>query len=269
MITTPLERAAGPPRRRPAVRDHNGDAPECERPLLIHYHEHGDTAARESLVEQFMPLAGQLARRFVDTGEPLDDLRQVAAVGLLKAIDRFDPARGTKFTSYAAPTILGELKRHLRDTGWAVHVPRALQERAVAVSRETEALTTRLGRSPTPRELATAIGCAVEELLEAQEAATSYTAASLDAPVLDAEETVGMVELLGADDASYALVDERDAISRGMRSLAAIERDVLRLRFAKDLSQREIGERVGCSQMQVSRLLRRALAKLKAAATPG
>jgi RNA polymerase sigma-B factor len=265
MNTTPLERAAGPPMWRGSVRDHGSDDRGREHLLLIYYREHGDPAARESLVERFLPLARELARRFVDTGEPLDDLRQVAAVGLLKAIDRFDPARGTRFTSYAAPTILGELRRHIRDKGWAVHVPRELQERAVAASRQAEALASRLGRSPTPRELANAVGCDLEEVLEAQEAATSYRAASLDAPVID-EETAGMVELLGGDDSSYTLVDERDAISRGMRSLPTVEREVLRLRFAKDLSQREIGERIGCSQMQVSRLLRRALANLKAAA---
>ena len=240
-----------------------------ERPLLIHYREYGDTAAREALVRRFLPLARELARRFVYTGEPLDDLRQVAAVGLIKAIDRFDPAWGTKFTSYAAPTILGELRRHIRDTGWAVHVPRELQERAFAASREAEALMIRLRRSPTPREVADAVGCAVEEVLEAQEAATSYTAASLDAPVIGDEGAAGMVELLGADDASYALAEHRDAIARTMRSLSDVEREVLRLRFAQDLTQREIGERVGCSQMQVSRLLRRALANLKAAATSG
>jgi RNA polymerase sigma-B factor len=238
-----------------------------ERPLLIHYQEYGDPAAREALVRRFLPLARELARRFVHTGEPLDDLRQVAALGLIKAIDRFDPARGTKFASYAAPTILGELRRHIRDTRWALHVPRDLQERAVAASSETEALTSRLRRSPTPREVANAVGCTVEEALEAQEAATCYAVASLDAPVIGAEDAAGMVELMGADDASYRLVDDRDAVSRGLRSLADIEREVLRLRFAHDLSQREIAGRIGCSQMQVSRLLRRALASLRAAAS--
>ena len=259
----------GPPMWRRTMRDHCAHPREGERPLLIYYHEYRDPEARETLVKRFLPLARDLARRFVDTGEPLDDLRQVAALGLIKAIDRFDPARGTKFTSYAAPTILGELRRHIRDKGWAVHVPRDLQERALEASREAEALTSRLRRSPSPREVANAVGCAVEEVLEAQEAATSYTATSLDAPVVGDEGGAGMPEHLGADDALYTLVDDRDAIARSVRSLADIEREVLRLRFTQDLSQREIGERIGCSQMQVSRLLRRALANLKAAATSG
>jgi RNA polymerase sigma-B factor len=267
MTATSLRPPAGLPLRCRAAGDHGGDPGERERQLLIDYHEHGDLELRDALVERFLPLARELARRFVHTGEPLDDLAQVAALGLIKAIDRFDPARGASFTSYAAPTILGELRRHIRDRGWALHVPRQLQERVLAVSRETHTLTNRLRRSPTPREVARAVGCAVEEVLEAQEAATSYAAASLDAPVVGHEDAAGMVELLGADDASYALVDDRDAIARGWRLLADIDREVLKLRFAQDLSQREIGKRIGYSQMHVSRLLRRALNHLHAAAS--
>src|ERR671925_1869307 len=158
------------------------EAREAERRLLIRYHADGDLRARDELVERLMPLARDLALRYAYTREPLDDLVQVASLGLIKAIDRFEPGRGTRFTTYAVPTILGELKRHFRDKGWSVHVPRDLQERALAVSRHTERLSARMGRSPTLDELADAVGCSVEQVLEAQEASASYEAASLDAP---------------------------------------------------------------------------------------
>jgi RNA polymerase sigma-B factor len=242
-------------------------AREAERQLLIAYHRDGDLAAREELVERFMPLARDLALRYTYTDEPFDDLLQVASLGLIKAIDRFEPGRGTKFTSYAAPTILGELKRHFRDKGWALHVPRDLQERTLAVSRETEALSKELGRSPKVREVADALGCAVEEVLEAQEAAASYEAASLDAPTSrDDGESASLVELMGEKDTSYELVESRDAILSTWQALPEVERKVLELRFMHDLTQREIGERIGYSQMHVSRLLRRALKRLETAA---
>ncbi len=240
---------------------------ELERQLLIRYHRTGDLAARDELVERCLPLARDLARRYVYRDESFDDLLQVASLGLLKAIDRFDPDRGTKFTSYAAPTILGELKRHFRDKGWALHVPRDLQERALAVGREAEALTKQLGRSPKPREVARALGCSVEEVLEAQQAAASYEAASLDARVArDDDESASLVDLLGEDDSAYELVAERDAIASEWKELPDVEATVLGLRFMHGLHQREIGERIGYSQMHVSRLLRRALNRLETAA---
>src|ERR687896_1306559 len=183
------------PRRKDCTR---ADARETERQLLVRYHLEGDLAAREELVERFPPLARDLALRYTYTDEPFDDLLQVASLGLIKAIDRFEPGRGTKFTSYAAPTILGELKRHFRDKGWALHVPRDLQERTLAVSRETEVLSKRLGRSPKIREVAAALGCTVEEVLEAQEAAASYEAASLDAPTTrDDDDAAPLVDMMG------------------------------------------------------------------------
>jgi RNA polymerase sigma-B factor len=269
MTTTSSAPAARAPVRRRPSRHHGLDAHGHELQLFTRYHEHGDREARDALVERYLPLARELARRFVDTGEPLDDLAQVAALGLIKAIDRFDPARGTRVSSYATPTILGELRRHIRDTGWALHVSRGLQERALAVSREADLLATRLRRSPTPRELAEAVGCAVEEVLEAQEVATNYAAASLDAPVAGHQNAEGLVEALGAEDDSYARVDDRDAIARGWRLLQDVDREVLELRFVQNLSQCEIGKRVGYSQMHVSRLLRRALDQLKATAANG
>jgi RNA polymerase sigma-B factor len=238
-----------------------------EQALLIRYHRAGDLAAREELVQRCLPLARDLARRYTYTDEPFDDLLQVASLGLIKAIDRFDPDRGAKFASYAAPTILGELKRHFRDKGWALHVPRDLQERTLAVSREAEALSKRLGRSPKPREVASAIGCSVEEVLEAQQAAASYEAASLDAPTAhDDEEAAPLVDLLGGEDVAYELVADRDAIASSWKALPDMERSVLELRFTHGLNQREIGERIGYSQMHVSRLLRRALNQLQTAA---
>src|SRR5215216_3950805 len=189
------------------------DAREVERLLLVRYHEDGDLEAREELCERFLPLARDLALRYTYTDEPFDDLLQVASLGLVKAIDRFEPGRGTKFTSYAAPTILGELKRHFRDKGWALHVPRDLQERTLAVSRETEALSKKLGRSPKVREVAHALDCSVEEVLEAQEAAGSYEAASLDAPVArDDSEAAALIVLLGKHKTAYEMVESRDAI---------------------------------------------------------
>ena len=243
------------------------EAREDERRLLVRYHHHGDLDARERLVERFLPLARDLALRYAYTDESHDDLMQVASLGLIKAIDRFEPGRGTKFTSYAAPTILGELKRHFRDKGWSLHVPRNLQERTLAVSRETEALSKQLGRSPKVREVAAGLGCTVEQVLEAQEAAASYEAASLDAPASrDDDESATLVDLLGAEDSAYHLVEDRDAIARTWKALPEVERRVLELRFMRDLTQREIGEQIGYSQMHVSRLLRRALNRLEAAA---
>jgi RNA polymerase sigma-B factor len=223
----------------------------------------GDMAAREELVHRFMPFVRDLALRYAYTDEPIDDLVQVGALGLLKAIDRFEPGRGSKFTSYAAPTILGELRRHFRDKGWAVHVARDLQERALAVSREREALAQRLGRSPTAGELAKSLGYTTEQVLEANEAASSYEATSLDAPASrESEDTGPLVDLIGTNDVHVDLVESRQTLASTWQELSGIEREVLRLRFTEDLTQREIGDRVGYSQMHVSRLMRRALDRL-------
>jgi RNA polymerase sigma-B factor len=263
--------ALAPPRLSQTTHPEGGDrgvARQLERELLVRYHEFGDIAAREELVERFLPLARDLALRYTYTDEPFDDLLQVASLGLIKAIDRFEPGRGTKFTSYAAPTILGELKRHFRDKGWSLHVPRDLQERSLAVSHATEVLSKELGRSPKVREVAEHLGCSAEQVLEAQEAAASYEATSLDAPAArDDDESASLVDLLGSDDSAYELVEERQAIARVWKELPDVERSVLELRFMHDLNQREIGEQIGYSQMHVSRLLRRALTRLETAAT--
>ena len=236
--------------------------------LLVRYHRDGDVAARDELVERFIPLARDLALRYSYTDEPIDDLLQVACLGLIKAIDRFEPDRGTKFTSYAAPTILGELKRHFRDKGWALHVPRDLQERSLALSREAEALSKELGRSPTIRELAD-----IARLQRRGGAGGERGGGQLRGRVA---RRAGVTRrrrgrrrcstCSGTSDTSYELVESRDAIASTWQALPDLERKVVELRFMHDLTQREIGEQIGYSQMHVSRLLRRALSRLEDAA---
>jgi RNA polymerase sigma-B factor len=217
-------------------------------------------------VQRFLPLARQLARRYQRGGEPLDDLIQVASLGLLKAIDRFEPDRATAFSSFAVPTILGELKRHFRDRGWSVRVPRDLQEMAVRVDRVTEELGGELGRAPTPAEIADHIGATTEQVLEAREAAGAYRAVSLDRPRDDDEEGDGMADSMGVEDPGFRLAEDAATVERLMAVLSDREREVLRLRFQEDLTQSEIGARVGVSQMHVSRLIRQAVARLRQSA---
>jgi len=231
--------------------------------LLADYHESGDQRVRDELVKRMLPFARRLAIRYRYTDEPFEDLAQVAYVGLIKAIDRFDQSRGRPFPSFATPTILGELKRHFRDRGWAVHVPRSLQERTLAITRASERLLRRLGRSPTIGEVATEVGCSEEQALESMEVASSYRAASLDAPgCYDGEECFALVDTLGSEDGGYELTDSREAIADAWRSLSALEQRVLALRFIDDLTQHEIAKEIGYSQMHVSRLLRRCLGHL-------
>jgi RNA polymerase sigma-B factor len=240
-----------------------------DRRLLVLYHTGGDPAAREALVERFLPLARQLARRYQRGGEPLDDLVQVASLGLLKAIDRFDPARETAFSSFAVPTILGELKRHFRDKGWSVRVPRDLQELAVKVDRIGEEMSRELGRAPTPAEIGEAVGVSTEQVLEAREASAAYRAVSLDRPRDDDdEEAGGIADSVGIEDPGFSVAEDAATVQRLMRVLSEREREVLRLRFEEDLTQSEIGARVGVSQMHVSRLIRQSVARLREAAGP-
>jgi len=235
--------------------------------LLDSYHADREPAVREELVKRFLPFARKLALRYVHSREPLDDLVQVAAVGLLNAIERFEPVRGKKFTSFAAPTIVGELKRHFRDKGWTVHVPRDLQERALAVSRHSDRLSARLGRSPTLDELAGALDCTIEQVMEAIDAAHNYHPASLDAPVThDGDDRCALAETLGNEDDGFELAEHRQALAESWSTLSEVEREVLSLRLVYELTQREISQRIGCSQMHVSRLLRRSMVRLDAAA---
>jgi RNA polymerase sigma-B factor len=235
-----------------------------DRRLLVRYHREGDPAAREQLVERFLPLARQLARRYQRGGEQLDDLIQVASLGLLKAIDRFDPARETAFSSFAVPTILGELKRHFRDKGWSVRVPRDLQEMAVRVDRIADEMSRELGRAPTPAEIAERTGSTLEQVLEAREASGAYRAVSLDRPRSeDEDDGDSYADAFGVEDPGYGLAEDAATVDRLMRVLSEREREVLRLRFAEDLTQSEIGQRVGVSQMHVSRLIRQSIARLR------
>ena len=236
--------------------------------LLERYHRHGDESARDELVERMLPVVRQLARRYQRGSEQLDDLIQVGSLGLVKAIDRFDVERGSPFMRYAVPTILGEIKRHFRDTGWAAHVPRGMQERVMEMKNAMEELGSRLGRSPSPTELAGELGVAPEEVLEAMEAATAYAAVSLDAPRPgDDAERETYSESLGADDETYDLVEDAATVLPALHVLPDRERLIVHLRFAEDLTQSEIAERIGVSQMHVSRLLRRALARVRTVAT--
>jgi RNA polymerase sigma-B factor len=239
-----------------------------DRLLLQRYHQDGDTAAREELVERFLPLARQLARRYKGGSEPLDDLVQVASVGLLKAIDRFDPSRSTAFSSFAVPTIVGELKRHFRDRSWSVHVPRDLQELTIRVERVADELLGQLGRAPTAAEVAEHLSLTPEQVVEAREAAGAYRAVSLDRPA-DGDEGEArhrLVKAMGAEDPGYRIAEAAATIEPLMRELPRREREILRLRFQEDLTQTEIGARVGVSQMHVSRVIRQAITRLRAAA---
>src|SRR5215213_7182580 len=236
----------------------------ADRALLQRAHR-GDRQARTELVARFLPLARQLARRYQRAGEPLDDLNQVASLGLLKAIDRFDPSRETAFSSFAVPTILGELKRHFRDRGWSVRVPRDLQELAVRLEPVGEELARELGRAATPGEIAERTGATLEQVLEAREAAAAYRAVSLDRPREEDEEGDGLGASFGIEDPGFGNAEDSATIERLMRVLSEREREVLRLRFAEDLTQAEIGARVGVSQMHVSRLIRHAVAQLREA----
>lgn len=233
------------------------------RTLLRRWHEDGDRAARTELVERMLPLARSLARRYVGKGEPLDDLEQVASLGLLKAIDRFDVSRDVRFATFAVPTIAGELKRHFRDRGWMLRVPRDIQELSARVSRARETLTRDLGRSPTVDEVARTVGASVEQVLDALRAADSYRMMSLDEPLA---EGAGALEAIGGDDEGYELAEHRVLLRRGLDGLGAREREIVRLRFEQDLTQAEIGQRIGVSQMHVSRIIRQAISRLRDAA---
>jgi RNA polymerase sigma-B factor len=234
-----------------------------ERRLFRAYLEQGDLGARERLVERFLPLARQLARRYGAAGEPLDDLVQVASLGLVKAIDRYELDRGTAFSSFAVPTILGEIKRHFRDTGWTVRVPRAIQERRIQVNRAVPVLTGRLGRSPTPAEIAEHIESTAEEVLEALEAAVAYEPVSLDSSPGADEEDETWAQAVGFDDPSYELVEYEATLAPAMKALPPRERVILHMRFVEDMTQSQIAEKIGISQMHVSRLIRRALEQMR------
>jgi RNA polymerase sigma-B factor len=220
-----------------------------------------DPDARERLAERFLPLAQHLAGRFAGRGEGRADLTQVASLGLVHAIDRFDPDRGVRFSTFATVTIVGELKRHFRDRGWSIRVPRALQEAALLVNKTVVVLSQELGRSPTVDEIAERSELSVEAVLEALEAVQAYTTSSLQAPLGEDGATAG--DLLGADDPRLSISDEWMTLAPALQRLPERERRILFLRFFKDMTQTEIAEELGISQMHVSRLLTQTLAQLR------
>jgi RNA polymerase sigma-B factor len=237
-----------------------------ESELLVRFARTRDPVVREELARRFMPLVRRLASRYRGGREPLEDLVQVASLGLVKALDRFDPERGVAFTTYAAPTILGELRRHFRDRGWSVHVPRDLQERTAAVEKAINEMPTRLGRSPSVREIAERLQLSDEDVLEAMEAGGAHHAVSMDAlQRLDDSEGVPMVERMGDVDPGYETVEYGVAIEGVLGDLSERDRMVLHLRFVEDLTQTQIAEKIGVSQMHVSRILRATLQRLRAA----
>jgi RNA polymerase sigma-B factor len=253
---------SSPPQSRRAPRI-GGVGPVRNDVLFVRWQQHADRQARDELVQRFLPLARKLARRYSGAREPFDDLLQVASLGLVKAIDRYDLERGTAFSSFAVPTILGELKRYFRDLGWAVHVPRGAQERAVKVEEATQTLGARCNRAPTVSELAEYLELSIEDVLDALETSRAHHASSLDAPYDDGEGESGtMVESFGDVDPSLLSADVRVTIVAAARQLPAREREVLALRFVHDLTQTQIADHIGVSQMQVSRILRRAISHL-------
>jgi RNA polymerase sigma-B factor len=236
-----------------------------DRELLCRYHEDGDLAAREQLIERYLSLVRSLARRYAYRGEPLDDLVQIGCIGLIKAIDRFDVNRGVELTTYATPNIIGEIKRHFRDKGWSVRVPRGLQELNVQLSRLVEELTVQLGRSPTISDLSEASGAEEEEVLEALESGRAYTSLSLSGGGVGADdESLDPMETLGEEEHRYEISEEWAVIAPGLRALDDRERKILHLRFFQGLTQSQIAQQVGISQMHVSRLIRRSLEKIRA-----
>jgi RNA polymerase sigma-B factor len=237
---------------------------ENDKVLLRRYHEEGDLQAREQLIEQYMSLVRSLARRYSYRGEQLDDLVQIGAIGLIKAIDRFDLSRGVELTTYATPNIIGEIKRHFRDRGWSVRVPRGLQELNVQLSKLIEQLTVQLSRSPTIPELAKAAGVEEEDVLEALESGRAYSSLSLSqgTGTEDGEE-IDPLEMLGEVEHQYEVSEDRAVLAPGFKALDDRERTILHLRFFEGLTQSQIAAQVGISQMHVSRLIRRALEKIR------
>ena len=236
---------------------------------LFAEHTTPDTSAsrraeiRDQLVSLHLPLVEHLARRFLNRGEPYDDLLQVGTIGLIKAIDRFDTERGTQLSTYATPTILGEIKRYFRDKGWAIRVPRRLQELRIAISGATAQLTQTHGRSPTISEIATLVGVSQEEILEGLESANAYSTLSLDATEPNGDGALSMLDALGEDDEALAHVENRESIKPLLDQLHPREKQVLTLRFFRGMTQSQIAAEIGVSQMHVSRLLNKTLEQLR------
>lgn len=233
---------------------------ERTRQLFRLYKQDGDEEAREQLIVSHLNLVRFLAGKFKNRGEPLDDLMQVGTIGLIKAIDRFDPDRGLEFTTFATPTIMGEIKRHFRDKGWSVRVPRRLQELSAKVNQATDDLTRELQRAPSVAEVAERLGASVDEVLEAMESSTAYTSVPLEGVGQDADDDApSIIDHYASEDGDLASSDDRMLIDDVIRGFTPREQEVIRMRFEQGLTQVEIAEKLGISQVQVSRLLRKVL----------
>ncbi|WP_236652053.1 RNA polymerase sigma factor SigF [Streptacidiphilus neutrinimicus] len=253
--------------RTAAPQRHSAPDREAARALFVRLAQLPDGSPervelRNQLVRMHIPLVEHLARRFRNRGEPLDDLTQVATIGLIKSVDRFDPERGVEFSTYATPTIVGEIKRHFRDKGWAVRVPRRLQELRLSLTTATSELSQRHGRSPTVHELAEHLGISEEEVLEGLESANAYSTLSLDVPDTD-DESPAVADTLGAEDDALEGVEYRESLKPLLAQLPQREQRILVLRFFRNMTQSQIAAEVGISQMHVSRLLARTLAQLR------
>ena len=261
------ERAAERASERAVRRPRSGKAAwdkERTRELFRLYKEKGDAEAREQLIVSHLNLVRFLASKFKNRGESLDDLIQVGTIGLIKAIDRFDPERGLEFTTYATPTIMGEIKRHFRDKGWSVRVPRRLQELSSKVTQATDDLTTQLQRSPSVEEIAERLGVSVDEVLEAMESSSAYSSVPLEGGGSgDDEESPSVIDHYATEDADLAASDDRMILEDAIADFSPREQDVIRMRFVDGLTQVEIAERLGASQVQGSRLLRRTLRRVQ------
>jgi RNA polymerase sigma-B factor len=229
--------------------------------LLIAYHRDGDERAREQVLVELMPLVRALAARYAGRGEPLEDLVQVGSIGLIKAVDKFDVHRGVDISSYAVPTIVGEIRRHFRDKAWAMHVPRRLKELSLRLSRVLDELTNELGRSPTVAELAEATGVEEEDVIDALDSTNAYSTRSLQAP-FEAGGDDYLGDRLGFEDAGFDEVEDSALVAAGLEALDERERQIVELRFFEEMTQSQIAAEIGISQMHVSRLLRRALATM-------
>ena len=237
-------------------------AREIDRELLRRYHEGGDAGARDELIERHLPLVRSLARRYAGRGESLEDIEQVGAIGLIKAIDRFDLSRDVSLATYATPNVVGEIKRHFRDKGWAIRVPRALQELNASMSGAIEGLTARLARSPTIGEIGRELKTTPEQVLEAMEVGTAYATVSLSTHPTGDDE-LDPLETIGTEDENFDRSEDRAALAPALEALPMREREILRMRFEEGLPQTQIAERVGLSQMHVSRLIRKSLAAMR------
>ncbi|NLG67559.1 MAG: RNA polymerase sigma factor SigF [Actinobacteria bacterium] len=241
-----------------------------EKELLRRIHVEGDQDAREELITRCLPLVRGLARRFASRGQPMEDLVQVGSIGLIKAIDRFDATRGVELSTYATPTIMGEIKRYFRDKGWAVKVPRALQDLNVRLNKVIEQLTAELNRSPTIADMAIACGVSEEEVLEALESGRAYNSLSLyGSGSGEEDDSFEILDCLGDEEGAYEVVEQRRFLAPAMERLEERERLILHLRFFEGMTQTQIAARVGISQMHVSRLIRKAIDVLRQEMVPG